>query len=259
MRSSSRRLAAPWVPPPRCDTRTTMPPPIGAEVGGPGGVSTSYSARLSRTPLWERMANSTYATRMVENRTTYPMSQHNAGEFDTRYLPKPFADPHTKKALLEIGQKMEIPSVKVPVVMLLDLKRDDGSFVGRRHETVFVPTQMMRFELHPQRYAVYATPKNYAALGLPVVDHKIHAEIPKSRKEYEKMRAKQLWDNERWRFSFEFLFRHHEAGPAELLDTEEDWDGQEEVVEVAAERGADAGAARKGPVKLRKARKVKLF
>ena len=95
---------------------------------------------------------------------------------------------------------------------------------------------------------------------------KIHQEIPRSREEYEKLRAKQMWDNERWRFSFEMLFRRYDNGPPELLDIDEDsWDGNEELSSSAGNGGdgkdgkGGKGGARKGPIVNRKAKKIKLF
>lgn len=147
-----------------------------------------------------------------------------------------------------------------------ELIAEAGVFQARQFETHYVTQSFMRRRLAPQRLAVYATPENYKLLGLPVRDLQIHAEVPKNQAAYQKLRAKQLWDNERWRFSFEMLFRKYERGPPELLDDGSDeWDGNEEVAtsDSAGGKGGAAagggGAARKGPAIVRKAKKIKLF
>jgi hypothetical protein len=255
------RLRLAWVPPARADMKVTAPPPIAGEVGGMFGVSIPYSKRLSETPYWRRMAQSSFASRMNESATTYPMSASNPDEYDMRYLPRAYPDPQRNRALLEIGEANTIPQIKVPVILLADTTVA-GVFLGRKNETVYVASALMRRKLSPQRAAMYATPENYKLLGLPVVDLKIHQEIPKTLRDYEKLRAKQQWEHERWRFSFPMLYRNYEMGPPELLDDAPlDWDGVEELAPAggAGAGGAGAAAGRKGPIKMRKARKVKLF
>jgi hypothetical protein len=258
----------------------TVPPPISGDVGGQYGVSEQYSAEFSAEPFARRMARSTFATRMRENATLYPMSMYRPGELDVRYLPTPFPDPIVNRPLLEVGEADNVPrEMKVPVIFLCDIAYDatparpdaktsgvkettNESLHARRFETHFVTQTFMRRKLQPQRLAVYATESNYRLLGLPVRDHKIHAEVPRSRAEYQKLRAKQLWDNERWRFSFEVLFRRFDAGPPELLDDQPDlWDGSEEVASSASASagGASADGGKTGPKIVRKAKKVKLF
>jgi hypothetical protein len=258
----------------------TVPTPISGEVGGQYGVSIQYSDELSRGSTYEaRMARTTVATRLEECQTLYPMSPFRPGEFDPRYLPAAFPDPIKNRPLLEVGEPDDIPrEMKVPVIFLCDVKQEFNSYSeearssgtheeetllqARRFETHYVNQSFMRRKLQPQRLAVYATPENYKALGLPVRDLKIHAELPRSREHYEKLRAKQLWDNERWRFSFEMLFRKYDQGPPELLDdVADDWDGNEELsVSVAAGGKGGAGPGGKaGPLIKRKARKIKLF
>lgn len=263
MRRTAACLVAPWVPPPRHDVKVTMPPPPGGEVGGSFGVSQGYSDRLARTPYWKRMALSNYALRMAENATRYPMSAHRPGEYDIRYLPRPYPCPIRNRSLLEIGEPRQIPSIRIPVIFLVNLFNEKKNcWFGRKYETVYVTRLFMREELMPQRYAIYATPEAYALLGLPVVDHGVHREIPKTPREYEKLLERQKYDEERWKYSIEYLFRKYEEGPPELLDrAEDDWDGAEEVaLSSAADATRDgAGARRKGPAKQRKARKIKLF
>ncbi|ORC86431.1 uncharacterized protein TM35_000281470 [Trypanosoma theileri] len=263
MRRSGVRCVAPWVPPPRHDVKVTVPPPPAGEVGGPFGVSRGYSDRLARTPFWKRMALSTYSMRMQENATRYPMSEHRPGEYDIRYLPRPYPCTVRNKALLEVGEPRLIPSIRIPVIFLVNLFNEKKNcWFGRKFETVYVSRRFMREELMPQRYAIYATPEAYALLGLPVVDHGVHAEIPKTPREYEKLLERQKYDEERWKYSIEYLFRKYEAGPPELMDRAEDtWDGTEELELSSSAAGARDGAAtqRKGPIKQRKARKIKLF
>ncbi|KAG8344974.1 hypothetical protein TRVL_04197 [Trypanosoma vivax] len=263
MRCTLVRRVAPWVPPPRYDVKVTMPPPPGGEVGGTFGVSRGYSDRLARTPYWKRMALSTYELRMAENATRYPMSEHRAGEYDIRYLPRPYPCTIRNGPLLEIGEPRQIPSIRIPVIFLVNLfDEKKGCWFGRKYETVYVGRRFMREELMPQRYAIYATPEAYELLGLPVVDHHIHEEIPKTPREYEKLLERQKYDEERWKYTIEYLFRKYEHGPPELLDCAEDgWDGTEEVgpsLSVDGTRGGTA-APRGKSVKQRKARKVKLF
>lgn len=265
LRKTVTRLAAPWVPPPRRDTKVTMPPPPGGEVGGTYGVSTGYSERLATTPYWKRMALSDYSLRMEENATRYPMSPWRDGEYDMRYTRTPYPDHVKHRGLLEVGEARQIPSVRVPVIFLVNLYNEEKqTWFGQKYETAYVPRAFARDELVPQRYAIYATPEAYELLGLPVVNHSIHEEIPKSPTEYKKLLEKQSYDEERWKYTIEYLFRKYEDGPPELLDrSEEGWDGQEVVACGAAGGAAGAGgegaAKRKGPIKLRKARKIKLF
>lgn len=265
MRKTAGRLVAPWVPPPRHDVKVTMPPPPGGEVGGSFGVSTGYSDRLARTPYWKRMALSTYALRMKENETRYPMSPWREGDYDIRYTRVPYPDHIKHRGLLEIGEARQIPKIHVPVIFLVNLFNEEKqTWFGRKYETVYVPRSLAREELIPQRFAVYATPEAYELLGRPVVNHSIHEEIPKTLKDYKKLLEKQSYDEERWKYTIEYLFRKYEAGPPELLDkSEEGWDGQEvvssAVASSAAGAGAEGAAKRKGLIKQRKARKVKLF
>lgn len=288
LRTTKTSLFAPFKLPPKSlinpngsrRVPVTVPTPISGEVGGQYGVSIQYSDELSRGSTYEeRMARSTYSTRMEENQTLYPMSAFRPGELDPRYLPSPYPDPIKNRPLLEVGEPDEIPrEMKVPVIFLCDVKQEFNSYdegakssdtreeetvlQARQNETHYVNQSFMRRKLQPQRLAVYATPENYKALGLPVRDLKIHAELPRSREQYEKLRSKQLWDNERWRFSFEMLFRKYDQGPPELVDDlADDWDGNEELsasVAGAGGKGAAAGG-KAGPTIKRKARKVKLF
>ncbi|KAG5498512.1 hypothetical protein JKF63_02798 [Porcisia hertigi] len=262
MRRSTCRLVAPWVPPPRHDVKVTMPPPPGGEVGGSYGVSTGYSDRLARMPYWKRMALSTYALRMKENETRYPMSPYREGEYDLRYTVTPYPDHIKHRPLLEIGEAHQIPTIRIPVIFLVNLWDEERrTWFGRQWETVYVNRTFAREELLPQRYAIYATEEAYALLGLPVVNHRIHEEIPKTPHAYKKLLEKQSYTEERWKYSIEYLFRQYEAGPPELQDKSEDgWDGVEELaVSAAAGSTGDGSAKRKGPIKQRKARKVKLF
>ncbi|KEG08793.1 hypothetical protein DQ04_06441010 [Trypanosoma grayi] len=263
MRRTVVRRVAPWVPPPRHDVKVTMPPPPPGEVGGPFGVSQGYSDRLAHTPYWKRMALSTYELRMRENATRYPMSEHRPGEYDIRYLPRSYPCQIRNRSLLEVGEPRQIPTIHIPVIFLVNLYDENKNcWFGRKYETVYVARRFMREELMPQRYAIYATPEAYALLGLPVVDHRVHAEIPKTPRDYDKLLERQKYDEERWKYSIEYLFRKYEAGPPELLDRAEDgWDGTEEVAVSVAGGAARDGAAvqRKGPIKQRKARKIKLF
>ena len=261
LRRSALQRMAPWVPPARADTRTSVPPPIAAEVGGMAGYSLTYSPRIATTPHWRRMAETPIAQRYVENATTYPMSPVHPNEYDSRYLPvSGEPDPLTHQPLTQMGEDGHLPQLPVPVIFLVDVKDPEkGHYLGRRHETRYVSPTLMREELHPNRFAVYATPANYKLLGLPVVDHKIHAEIPRTTAALEKMLSKKLWVEEPWRYSFEYLFRAHASNvPAELADDPaegDDADGDAAAVAVSG----DGGKGRKGAVKKRKARKVKLF
>lgn len=260
MRRTRRIFVAPWVPGPRGDTKLTVPPPPGGEVGGLQGISKGYSHRIATTPHWQRMANSTLAERFKENETRYPFSSTRAGEYDIRYLAVPYHDRLSRKPLLEIGEAHEIPRLQVPVIFLVDLfDTDEQRMIGRKLETVYVASDFMREELLPQRFAIFATPEAYELLGLDVVDHKIHAQIPKNQKEYQKLMEKQSWDEEPWRYTIESLFRKYEAGPTELLDVAEEWTGEEDVAVTSSGGTSATTASRKGPIKQRKARKVKLF
>lgn len=260
MRRTCCALVAPWVPCPRGDTKLTVPPPPGGEVGGLQGVSKGYSERIATTPHWRRMANSTLKERMQENETRYPFSSTRPGQYDIRYLPVPYHDRLAQKPLLEIGEAHNIPRLQVPVIFLVDLfDTDEQRMMGRKFETVYVNSNLMREELLPQRFAIFATPEAYKLLGLDVVDHNIHAQIPKSRQEYLKILEKQSWDEEPWRYTIENLFRKYEAGPVELLDVAEEWNGEEDTASSGTSSTDGGKASRKGPIKLRKARKVKLF
>ncbi len=255
------RFAAPWELKPRMDTKVTVPPLPAAEVGGLPGCSVQYSERISSTPHWKRMAFSTYRLRMQENETRYPMSSINTGEYDIRYLPTPYRDHVQKRPMLEVGEPHRIPlsRIRVPVIFLVDLWDDaNGQYFGRKFETVYVLRDLMREELHPQRFAIYATTEAYELLGLPVVDHQIHQTIPKNDKEREKMLEKQHWDEEPWKYTIEFLFRKYTDVPAELMPVAEEWDGREELVSSGESSSKTQGVAKKGPIKQRKARKIKL-
>jgi len=261
LRKTARALVAPWVPPARGDTKLTVPPPPGFEVGGLPGVSRGYSERIANTPHWKRMAVSTYEERMVENETRYPFSSTRPGQYDIRYLPKPYPDHLAAKPLLEVGEPHEIPALEVPVIFLVDLfDTEHNRYFGRKGQTVYVSRGFAKDELLPQRYAIYATPEAYELLGMPVIDHKIHEQIPKNRKEHLKLLEKQSWEEEQWKSTIEYLFRKYEAGPPELADVAEEWNGEEDVASSASGSGKGTeGIARKGPIKQRKARKVKLF
>ncbi|CCW68522.1 unnamed protein product [Phytomonas sp. Hart1] len=262
MKRSVALYVAPWVPPPRQDVKITMPPPPGGEVGGSFGVSLGYSDRLARMPYWQRMALSTYELRMRENETRYPMSPYREGEYDLRYTRIPYLDHHKHRPLLEVGEARQIPSLRIPVIFLVHLwDEEKQTWFGRRLETVYVGSTFAREELIPQRYAIYATPEAYQLLGLPVIRHHIHDEIPKTPHEYKKLMEKQSYEEERWKYTIEYLFRRYEDGPPALLDRPED--GSDGVVEGDAEStsGAvkDSEGTHKGPLKQRKARKIKLF
>jgi hypothetical protein len=208
------------------------------------------------------MALSTYEQRMVERETMYPMSPHRPGEYDIRYTVAPYKDHIKHSPLLDIGEAREIPRhMTVPVIFLVDLfNPETNTFYGKKFETVYVLQDFMRTELMPNRFAIYATPEAYALLALPVVDHRIHDTIPKTDAEYRKVLQKRSWEEEKWKYTVEFLFRKYEQGPLELADVAEEWDGVEEIGASASGKGAGAEATgRKGPVKMRKARKVKLF
>lgn len=277
MRRTLCSRVAPWVPPPRGDVKVTVPPPPGGELGGSFGVSKGYSDRLARTPYWKRMALSDYELRMRENETRYPMSAHRPGEYDIRYTAMPYPDHHRHRPLLEIGEARRIPALKVPVILLVDLYDDEAQcWVGRKHETVYVPQYLARESLLPQRFALYATPEAYRLLGLTVRFHAIHGEVPKTPEDYDRIRAQQHYEEERWQYDIEFLFRAYANGPPELARPAEvdaaAWavGGEEEAAWFAGfgagtqEGGEGVGSGeavvgRKGPRKFRKARKIKLF
>lgn len=258
-------MFAPWVPGPRHDVKITMPPPPGGEVGGTYGVSRGYSDRLARTPYWKRMALTTYPERMKENETTYPFSAVKPDEYDLRYTPRPYPDHHKHRPLLEVGEAHTIPALEVPVIFLVDLYDTEAKrYFGRKYETVYVRRSFARGELIPQRYAIYATPEAYELLGLPVTDHRIHDEIPKNRHDLKKRLERIAWEEEPWKYTIESLFKKYEAGPPELLPQAAQWDGEEEVLAsggagATGAAGAGATSTRTGPIKQRKARKVKLF
>ncbi|EPY38159.1 hypothetical protein AGDE_05772 [Angomonas deanei] len=191
------------------------------------------------------------------------MSHYRPGEYDIRYTVTPYPDHIKHRPFLEVGEPRQIPLVKIPVLFLVNLFNEEkGVWFGKKHETVYVSRDFAREELIPQRYAIYATEEAYRAVGLPVIRHAIHEEIPKTAHDYKKLLEKQSYNEERWKYSVEYLFRRYEAGPPQLLDkSEDDWDGVEELA--ASEGGAggsgDQVAKRKGPIKQRKARKIKLF
>ena len=203
---------------------------------------------------------------MKENETTYPFSGVKPEEYDIRYTPRPYPDHLKHRPLLEVGESNTIPALEVPVIFLVDLyDTRKNRFFGKKFETVYVARQFARSELLPQRYAIYATPEAYHLLGLPVVDHRIHDEIPKTRHDLKKRMEKLSWEEEPWKYTIEALFKKYEAGPPELLPQAAQWDGEEEVGGSAGAggaggaAGAGASAGRTGPIKQRKARKVKLF
>ena len=268
---------APWVPPKRGDKYITVPPLPSVEHGGVEGCSVPYSDRISKTPHWIRMANSNYTIRMRENRTTYPLSRVNEGEYDIRYLPYPRRDPWSVKPLLEIGEKDETRDCEIPVIFLQDvIDADTGSPIGLKDETVYVSREFVREELYPQRFVVYATAENYKLLGLPVREHYIHNEIAVNEEEYEKIRLKKEWDEEPWKFTFDYLYRKYARGPPQLvplLDKNslfdslltytdmsfEDWDGSVPLPTTSTSSGKSTGSVESGFVQWRKAKKVKLF
>lgn len=259
-RKSACLRIAPWVPPRMGDTKITVPPPPAGEAGGLQGVSIRYSPRIAKTPHWKRMAKSTYAERMEENSTYYPFVGADSTEFSVQYLPRPYKDPLRNRPLLEIGEGAKRLPTRVPVIFLVDLYNKRGKeYFGRKFETVYVNSNFVREELLPQRYAVYATPEAYRLLGLPVVDHKINEVIPKTHSDFQKQIEKRIWDEERWKFTIDYIFRSYEKGPSELMDVVEEWDGNDELAGSASGGASAEGAGRKGPIKVRKARKIKLF
>lgn len=284
MKRSLTVLVAPWVPPARANHRVTVPPPPGGEVGGLPGVSTGYCHRMASTPYWKRMALSDYALRMKENATRYPMSATQPGEYSLQYTVSPYPDPLTHRPLLEVGEPRRIPMVQIPVIFLTNVYDDEAQrWVGKKHETVYVPRALARESLLPQRLAVYATPTAYQLLGLPVKHHAIHDEIPKTPEQYRKVLARQHYEEERWQYSIEMLFRQYADGPALWKDgsaatgvsqegEEARWacGGEEEAQWLSdsgrgvgsGEGGAEGSAAattRTGPKRHRKARKIALF
>ena len=201
---------------------------------------------------------------MEENKTTYPMSPVRKGEYDVRYLPVAGKDMVKHRPLHEImaeekrAEFITMSDQEIPVIFLLDVQdADDGTWIGRKHETVYVSQEFMRNELFPQRFALYATPDNYRLLGLPEHDHHIHGEIAHRVSDLERIRSKQMWDEEPWRYSFDFLFRKWANGPPELLGEDEPWDG-EEPSETSSAR-SDSGDKKSTFVQKRKAKKIKLF
>lgn len=182
-------------------------------------------------------------------------------EYSVEYLPRPYADTIRNRPLFEIGEHGSLFSVRIPVIFLEDVvDPEDGTIHGKRLETVYVTQARARNELLPQRLAVYATPEAYRLLGLPVVDHKVHNVVAKTVEDKSKIIQQQQWAEERWKFSVDYLFRKYAAGPPELLDVAEEWDGEEHVLSAGSGGGTGAdGSVRKGPIKQRKARKIKLF
>lgn len=290
MRRSPLFLVAPWVPPARGeDLYITMPPPPGGELGGSPGISQGYSDRLARTPYWKRMALSgSFAFRMRENATRYPMSHFRPGQYDMRYTVMPYPDHHhpAYRPLLEVGEARQIPgNMKIPVIFLANVMQKPSSdaeevWLGRKHETVYVPSVLARESLLPQRLAVYATEEAYRLLGLPVKRHSIHHEIPKSKKQYQKIFSQQHYQEERWKYDDAFRFRAFMDGPPALREW---YQRGSKAGEGAAEWEEEAGAwlaqvsgaglaagtasaggepgdgPARGPRKMRKARKIKLF
>ena len=223
------------------------------------GYATRYSPKIAHMEHWERMARTPIAERFRENQTTYPMSPVHPKEFDQRYLPVCDVDPLSHQPLTQVGEPGSIPGLPVPVIFVVDVKSPSGGhWIGRRHQTRYVASTFMREELHPNNFAVYATPENYKLLGLPVVDHQIHSQIPRSIPALQKYLSQKVWQEEPWRFSFEYMFRHYEdVTPTELQDDpEEDLTADDDDMVVSADLGK---ASKKGPIKNRKAKKVKLF
>jgi hypothetical protein len=266
LRRTARRSFAPYVPSPRLDTRKTQPPPPAVEVGGlEGDGHNAYSDRLARTPRWKLMGETSYEQRMRENATRYPFSQSPGlprQTYDVRFLPVAIKDPETHKPLLRLGQNFKTPlNLPVPVIFLRDTKTKRG-FIGRRFQTKYVNPFFMRNHLHPGKFAVYATPEWYERLGLPARDHRIHEEVPQDRSMLERLRQKQLWVEEPWRYTTFVRFHKYRGGPPELRDDPTPWNGQEETAPAGGAVGGRAGAgdvAGRGPRVIRKARKVKLF
>lgn len=254
-----RKIARSFVPPRMGDTKLTVPPPPAGEAGGQHGVSIRYSPRIAHTQHWARMARTTYAERMKENATYYPFVGANSTEYSIQYLPTPYKDPLKDRPFHEVGESAPRLPVRVPVIFLRTVTNaKSGHVLGNRFETVYMNSNTVREELLPQRLAVIATTEAYELLGLPVIDHKIHNTIPRNSDDYKKLMERRVWDEERWKFTVDYLFRSYERGPTEFLDVEEEWDGNEEVAGAAA-GGSAAAAGRSGPIKARKARKIKLF
>eukprot|EP00760_Papus_ankaliazontas_P013462 PhM_4_TR15737/c0_g1_i1/m.32236 len=253
-------LFAPWVPPMRKDTKHTMPPPVPGNVGGREGVSIPYSPKLSYTPLWKRYANTTYEERMHEARSYYPYCEYNPTDYDIRLLPRPYKDSLKHRPLLEIGEPNYIPQMRVPVILLGTVKDTETKQVmGHALETVWVMSNVMREELAPRRLAVYATEENYALLGLDPVDHHLHETIPKTLEEYAALLKKHEWEEEPWKFSFDYLFRQYGESPAELGDFDGEFD-EGEGTGMQATSSSDGKSTIRGKRKKdRKAKKVQLF
>ena len=248
-----------YIPPVPGDTKITVPPPVPAETGGPGGVSIRYSHRLSSTPLWKRYAMTTYAERMLEARSTYPYSEVTKDDYDARFLPKAFKDPLKYRPLTEIGQAPPKTFMKIPIILLAKIKNtENGLELGDKHETVWVDHLLMRAELHPRRLALYATQENYALLGLKPVDHHIHDEIPRDEEEKKKILLKNEWEEEPWKYSFEYMYRNHPDTPEELLPIPDEFDAVLDMGETISQSG-DGNVAVKRRLKERKAKKINIF
>lgn len=205
---------------------------------------------------WRQLSNSNDGrVKVTDNNSNF------SEEYSTQYLPKPYADTIRNRPLFEVGESATLFSVRIPVIFLEDvINPTTNTYHGKRLETVYVTQAQARNELIPERLAVYATPEAYRLLGLPPVDHKMHETVIKTVDDKSKLVQKQQWNEERWKFSVDYLFRKHAAGPPELQDVAEEWDGEELVVSTGETgAGSSDGAVRKGPVKQRKARKIKLF
>jgi len=217
-----------------------------------GGMPSDANWNITHLPSQSNRVN------ILENNTA-----KFSEEYSTQYLPKPYADTVRNRPLFEIGESGTLHGVRIPVIFLEDvINPNNNTYHGKRLETVYVTQSQARTELIPERLAVYATPEAYRLLGLPEVDHKVHETLVKTVEAKTRHVQKQQWNEERWKFSIDYLFRKHSAGPMELVDVAEEWDGEEHIVSTGGGGGADSGeggAVRKGPIKQRKARKIKLF
>ncbi|KNH09662.1 hypothetical protein XU18_0347 [Perkinsela sp. CCAP 1560/4] len=248
-----------YIPPIPGDTKISVPPPVPSETGGPGGVSIRYSERLCQTPLWKRYAVTTYAERMLEARSTYPYSEVTKGDYDTRFLPKAFKDQLKYRPLSEIGQSPVKVAMKIPVILLAKIMNtNNGIPLGEPYETVWVNAIVMRAELVPRRLAVYATAENYELLGLTPIDHHIHEEIPRDIEEKKRLLLKNEWEEEPWKYSFEYMYRNQPDTPEELLPSPDGWEGLEEAADqtLSSEDGTPIIVKRH---KERKAKKINIF
>ena len=248
-----------YIPPIPGDNKITVPPPVPAETGGPGGVSIRYSHRMCSVPLWKRYAVTTYAERMLEARSRYPYSEITPEDYDARFLPKAYKDPLKYRALNEIGQAPPKTQMKIPVILLAKIMNTANKLpLGSKHDTVWVDHLVMRTELHPRRLALYATVENYKLLGLQPVNHHIHEEIPRDIEERNKILLKNEWEEEPWKYSFEYMYRNHPETPEELLPVEDEWEGVQDMGETVTQ-SADGSVVVKRQTKIRKAKKINIF